>query len=434
MDRSGWLQSLRTHGDRWFGAALAAYGAAMTVRQANHIAKRPPGQLEDLDRGLQAGDFETFYRCALRMREGHDLYFAHTAGGAEPPSKQAPFFELLLQPLVGFGAPATAVVFGLLTIAALLHTLHLGRQLLAHHPEPLRRHAPLLATAVLLPTLHLNFLYFQTGVLLVWLFLLGLRALPRRPLLAGAIWSLGVSIKLIPIVLLCWALWRRQWRCLLGGALGLLLANGAVLAWLGPSHGLAQYRGFVAMLRADQAFGEYNERYQGLPPLVLATVTPHYASQVKSTAQQRDWQGVRNFLGDTPLAAHGGTLVLVAVGLVLAAVAWTCRRAPLTPLRAVQETSLVAIAMLLVSPHTWRHYYWWLWPTALLALQDVRRRRWANVAVVTLVIGELLPHRGLIGSLSLWWQVFHGPTLGALVVFAVLARHLARDDGAGPGT
>ncbi|HEX5050462.1 MAG TPA: glycosyltransferase family 87 protein, partial [Planctomycetota bacterium] len=298
-------------------------------------------------------------------------------------------------------------------------------------PEPhAARWTPYLASLLLLAPLQLNFLYFQTGILLVWLFLLGMRLLPRRPLLAGVVWSLAISIKVIPAVLLPWMLWRRQWRCVLGTLLGLFVGNAAVLGYTGWNKGVQQYQGYVQMLRSDPVFAEYNERYQSLPSLIRATVTPHYESRIESTAQAKSWDGVRNFLGQTPLARHADALVLLAIGLVLAACAWACRPGrPSGPWRLLQEGSLITLAMLLVSPHTWRHYYWWLWPTVLCAVHAARTRRpWAIAIVAVVAATEFLPHRGLIGELAIWYQVFHGHTIGALVVFALLATHLIRNE------
>lgn len=412
--------------------ALATLGAIATGRHLTKAFARAPGDIEDLTRDLRISDFESFYRCALRMHHDLPMYFTDSEQVLEQPSKQAPFFELLFQPfvsLVPFGAPVAIVVFGVACIAMLLHSLRLVRSLLADAPGATgpARWAPYVAVVLLLPTLHLNLLYFQTGVLLVWTFLLGVATWRRRPLLAGVVWSLGISIKVVPIVFLVWLAWRRQWRAVAGIVLGLVAANGAVLAYTGIDRGVEQYRGYVLMLSSDPAFAEYNERYQGLPSAIRATLTPKYESRIESSAQQRDWDGVRNFLGHGPLAAHADAIVAAAIALVLAVCAFACRGAPLDGWRLLREGCLVAIAMLLVSPHTWRHYYWWLWPTAAVAVQQAGRRQpWAIAIVAVITVAELLPHRGTIGRLASAWQVFHGPALGATIVFTILATHLIR--------
>lgn len=415
------------HGRLLVDLALCIYALVTTARHVRKALARPSGQLENLGLDLEVSDFESFYRCALRMQNDVPMYFTDSEQVLEQPSKQAPFFELLLQPFVPFGAPVTIVVAGIATLAMLLHGLRLARGLLETSGAPAWQWAPYAALGVLLPTLHLNFLYFQTGVLLVWLFLLGLSLWPRRPLLAGVVWSLGISIKVIPAVFLAWLVWRRQWRATAGIVLGLLLANGAVFAYLGIERGTAQYRGYVHMLRTDPAFGEYNERYQSLPSLLHATLTPRYESKVESSAQSRDWNGVRNFLGGTFLAPHRDLVVALAVALVLAACALVCRGPAITGWRLYQEGGLVAVAMLLVSPHTWRHYYWWLWPAVVLAVHEARARRpWAIAVVAIVVAAEMLPRRGILGSLASSWQVFHGPTIGAVLVFTLLSLHLWR--------
>ena len=423
---------LARHAETLFAAALGVLVTAMTVRHVHRLGKHTPGALETLDRPLEVTDFEAFYRCALRMAQGLPMYHVDSldrAAVVEQPSKQAPFFELLLQPFCGHGIAFAIAAFGALSLLALLHSLRLARQLLADGGEgaPPWRFAPHAALLLLLPTLHLNLLYWQTGIVLVWLLLLGASWLGTRPLLAGAAWSVAIAMKVVPVVFLVFLLWRRQWRAAAGCVLGLLAANGAVLAYTGYERGVEQYRAYAQMLRSDPAFAEYHERYQGLPSLVRATVTANYETGLVSRAQQRDWNGTRNFLPS--LAPWANALSAGVVGLVLLVCAWACwpRRAA-TPQRLLQEASLVAIALLLVSPHTWRHYYWWLFPTALLAVHGARRReRWALTIVAALVLGELLPHRGLLGSAATWFQVFHGHAITATIAFAALATHLVQE-------
>ncbi|HEX5050816.1 MAG TPA: hypothetical protein VFZ65_03505, partial [Planctomycetota bacterium] len=164
------------HGHALVSAAICVYGAIYTIRQVRGGRTRAPGDLENLDLDFRISDFEAFYRCALRMLQGRPMYFTDGTGPLEQPGKQAPFFELLLQPFAPFGIGLTAAVFGLVTTLALLSSMRLGRQLVQTSPEPhAARWTPYLASLLLLAPLQLNFLYFQTGILLVWLFLLGMR-------------------------------------------------------------------------------------------------------------------------------------------------------------------------------------------------------------------------------------------------------------------
>lgn len=409
---------------------LCVYYSIYTVRQVRSSFEPDSQQIDNVALDQHVSDFESFYRCALRMKQGLPMYFVDGTGPLEQPSKQAPFFELLLQPFVPFGIATTAVFFGVLNLLALLATLRVGKRLLRDRPggKELGFGTVVLAMVVLFATLQLNVLYFQTAVLLVWLFVLGLSLLVRRPVLAGIVWSAAISMKVLPIVVLPWMVWRRQWRCVAGILLGLLATNAAVIAYTGWEKGVSQYQGFVVMLRDDPVFREYNERYQSIPPLVRATVTERYESQIRSTAQKRSWDGVRNFLGQTSLAKHADGLVYAAIGLLLAICALVCRpRGPTTTWRFVLEGSLVVIAMLLISPLTWRHYYWWVFPGMLAALPAVRERKvWAIVFVGSLLVSETLMHRGLFGSLATRWDVFHGRAVALIVAFCALAAHLAR--------
>ena len=86
-------------------------------------------------------------------------------------------------------------------------------------------------------------------------------------------------------------------------------------------------------------------------------------------------------------------------------------------------------ATLLVIPTTWKHYYWYLYPTVLAVIADLRDRETRPLASKILVVALLmltLPHRMLPRVVWEPFHVFHGLALGCLVVLVLMYFRLRR--------
>ena len=424
-----------------FWLAFVLYAGVSLRRTAKDAFARDQAALLDTQRDLKINDFEGFYRASLRMSRREIMYFPNTKEREEMPSKHGPFFETLLLPLVPLGPAWAAILFQLLSFAALAGSLLLGQRYVegyarAHWSKPLSPWTAIAGLALLIPFVHLAVRYNQSVFLMVFLTLLGLGNLQRRPLLGGLLLAFPGVIKLLPLVLGPWLFWKKELRPALGWVLGILLSFVPFFLHQGWDLGLRQLQSYEHMILVDSSFGAYHERFQGLPAFINGTLVEDYAPDMESAAQKHDWQGVRNFLGATPLAPYRKQIALFACGLLILVCAFACRRHhPETAPRWLGELGLVLMAMLLISPHTWKHYLWWYFPAVLYASAafqspEARERRFAKIFLLIVLLTLSLPHRSLFPGI-LWqtWHVFHGFALGGTLAFLVLASHLITSQG-----
>jgi Glycosyltransferase family 87 len=327
-----------------------------------------------------------------------------------------------------------ALIWHFLSLVLIAGTLWLGQGLARN---VLGRESPVWLPFVgfflLIPFLHLAARYNQTVFLMVFLTMLALRLIERRPLLAGVLLALPGAIKLLPLVLGPWLLWKRQGRVFAGWVIGLVLSMLPFFVILGPELATHQLQAYVHMIGEDSSFASYHERFKGMPSLVHGTVVEDYTPEMSSDPHVARWKGVRNFLGFEPFTSWAqGIVILLSLVLVLGCAA-VCRwKKPETLRRWLGEIGLVLLAMLLLSPHTWGHYLWWLYPITLFASiewVEPRRRGWAKTFLLVLLVMLTIPHRGLLGFAPILWQawaVFHGVTIGMILLYVLQARRLWR--------
>jgi hypothetical protein len=157
-----------------------------------------------------------------------------------------------------------------------------------------------------------------------------------RPVLGGAALGAIIAVKLTPVLLLPYFVYRRDWRlCLVA------VATAAALALLTLALGWAHYwPGFVADITAASN-GTALVRNQSLNGVLL-----------------RAWHPELNGL---PIAAPGLAFRgawLLAQGLVAAAlVAVVARRALPSPVREWTEFSIIVLVVPLIQPYAWEHHF-----------------------------------------------------------------------------
>ncbi|GEM_PF-5473283 len=421
-----------------FWLAFLVYAGVSLRRTAKDAFARDQAALLDTQRDQKINDFEGFYRASLRMARREVMYFPNTKDRKEMPSKHGPFFETLLLPLVPLGPAWAAVLFQVLSFIALAGSLLLGQNLVQSYAKDrwgkaLSPWTSIAGLALLIPFVHLALRYNQSVFLMVFLTLLGLRKLPKRPVLGGLLLALPGVIKLLPLALGPWLLWKKEFRSALGWILGVFLSFVPFFLHQGWDLALKQLKSYQHMILVDSSFGAYHERFQGLPAFVNGSLVRDYHPDMESAAQKHNWQGIRNFLGSTPLSPYRKDIALALCALLILACALACRRHhPESPDRWLGEMGLVLMAMLLISPHTWKHYLWWYFPAVLYACAafqspKTKDRRFAKTFVLIVFVTMTLPHRSLFPGI-LWqtWHVFHGFALGGSLAFLALARHLFR--------
>ena len=185
-------------------------------------------------RHQNTGDFEHFYFAAQAVHLGADPYAAHTRGYIYPP-----LIAFLFQPLALLTYNHAAAVMLAVNVAVTLLAVALAVD------EFLKRfNAPrswFILASIMLPALLLNidkikgeWQMWQTDVWMLLLFVMALRWIDKRPLLAGIALGMAINIKYIPLVFLPYLLIRRRWTAAVGlivGTIGFAILPAVSTGW-----------------------------------------------------------------------------------------------------------------------------------------------------------------------------------------------------------
>lgn len=209
------------------------------------------------------GDLEVYLRAAWAARIGADIYTVTDENDWH--YNYPPLYALLLVPLAeppaGFPRagyvpyPISVALFYLLNIGLLFGSAHiLARTLeetsaLGDQPRFCRRWWALRLWPILfcLPPAAQTSMRGQVNHIILALLCLSIAAVTqRRRVWAGALLALAVCIKVIPVYLVVYPVWKRDLRALAGCALGLLAGLVLVpLALQGPSRTMDQYQRYT---------------------------------------------------------------------------------------------------------------------------------------------------------------------------------------------
>ncbi len=368
-------------------------------------------------------DLGVFLRAAWAVRSGADLYTITDDKGLL--YHYPPLLAILLVPLADAPGSADGITFGIkvalwymLSLFFLALAVHaLARALEKAVPELAARARPagsrhwwalrVLPALACLPALGHGLALGQVNVL--WLALLcGMAAatLRGRPWRAGGWLAAAICLKVLPVFLLLFPLWRRDLRCLAGCAVGLLVGlliiPGAVL---GPERTLASYREWSEAVILP-AFGKGNDQARG-----------QQLHEMTATHNQSLMAIMHNSLYPDPLTRppiaspavkHAHYLIgSLLTGMVLLAAGW--RRAENGTAPALLLGALT-LNMLLLSPAGHSHYLVLLLPLFMTVLatgwQSLSRHGHA-VALILIMLNAvagalpLLPGLGRLHDLGI---------------------------------
>jgi hypothetical protein len=257
--------------------------------------------------------------------------------------------------------------------------------------------------------------------------------------------ALAAALKLTPGLLLAYLAWKRWWRACAASAVGLAaftLLPGFALGFQRLGELLWQYYGaMIAPFAVEGAVLHTEESNQSLGAVLHRLLTDQQSIDLDS-----------GHVGFNPVSLDVETaewIVRVVSLALLAALAGVCR-APGSPrgLRIATEYALVLIAMLAISPRSWKHHYVVMalpyacalaWAT-LPGWRDWRRRLLAAVVASQILVlstsRDVAKLAWFADDAHKWTQGFGAFLLSALVVMAALAaglvaarRRVAAGDG-----
>jgi hypothetical protein len=316
-------------------------------------------------------DLQVFARAGWAVRSGEDIYTCTDENGWH--YHYPPLFAILMTPLGsppaesphGLVVPFAVTVafwylFSLLCLAIAVHTLAsaveatIGFRREVSPDRECRRwwSLRLLPVLICLPTIGQTLARGQVSLLLLALVCAMMAALLRGHNGRAGIWlAAAICLKVIPAYLLLYPIWRRNGRCLIGCALGLVIGLAVIPAvTMGPARTFSYFQEWTeVLLRPAMGSGTDQSRSVELLDMTgdsqsLQAILHNWQypdrdtrpKKVEPTTRQAHW-----------LLAGALTLVTLLAG----------SRRPDYPLREVFFLGALLLIMLYASPVCHMHYF-----------------------------------------------------------------------------
>jgi hypothetical protein len=391
-------------------------------------------------KAMRGNDFGAYYAAGHAVLTGENMYTAASPKGREylyPPT-----LAVLLAPLTLLSEPAAAVPWTLLSLAAIGGSLALCARAVGARGREARCVALLSLLCVFRPLNselgngQANHFVLLCLALMVWLFA------GEKKLQAGLALAGGICLKVTPALVCGYLLFKREWRALAGTALGLIFLLGIVPSIaLGPRGALEanlawvdkMARPYASVPKDVREIGRENPGHapgNSLRPMVYRLLT------WTDAASHWDEPIFLNVASLTPEVAENVYRCLALVMLVIAAAAWSWRRA-VPRERFLLEISLCLATMLLIAPVSRKaHFITAMIPFAVcVALyrrdRDRKLLRWLvpSALLFNVTSSGFLGRTGSVWALALGLYFLAGLLLWA----GLVALNLRRADGSAPG-
>jgi len=271
----------------------------------------------------------------------------------------------------------------------------------------------------------------QPNLVLLALMLYGFWLLQHdRPWMAGSMFALATAIKVFPVAVFPYLIWRRQWWT----AASMLLFLGIFLFVVpapvrGFQHNVAElkqwYQGMIGS-SSEKGFGQRDEQNWSWVNQSIIAVTHRLTRPVNYNQDEPGKPPAYMNLLDLDFKTANWIVVAISLLIGLGYIAVMPRRDRRTPRSDAEELGILFCLMTVASPLARQYYFLWLFfPITILihrAAYDprpaVRRGSWVVLAAAVTLIGFSLPVYPNV--LQAW-----GNNLAATAVIAAgLAWHL----------
>jgi hypothetical protein len=263
----------------------------------------------------------------------------------------------------------------------------------------------------------------------------------ERPVIAGSMFALATAIKVFPVAVLPYLVWRRRWKAV---ASLLLFLAGFLFVVPAPVRGFQHnivelktwYQGMVGT-SSEKGFGQRDEQNwswvnQSIIAMTHRLMRPVNYNQDDPAKPPR----VMNLV-DVSFKVANLVVLAVSVAIGLGFLAIMPPRTRRTPRSDAEELGILFCLMTVASPLARQYYFMWLFfPMTVLihrAAYDprsaVRGWTWASLAVAGLLMGLSLP----VFPNDL--QAYGNNLAATTIIAAALAWHILHPpDAAGPAT
>lgn len=298
------------------------------------------------------------------VQRGEIVYFRGRTEDAslEEGFPTPPLMLLILMPFHALGAVAGSAAWFLFKFTLMIASLWIVLNVSRGRGPPWPKWAMVLAVALIARPLIGDLTHGNVNILILSLIALALHSDARgRQVLAGTLIGLAAVIKVTPLLFLLYLAWKRQGRALSAAVVAmpvfLWLLPGLILGFeFNARMVLAWADQMIAPLLSDQTgiqhFGYHNQSLSALLHRLLGDVV------AIGTGGRAGPEPVQINLLDLDSQSIGRIYLLLSSLLVGIVLFWTrgSRRRD-SRLEQLGGYALVCLAMLLISPRSWKHHY-----------------------------------------------------------------------------
>lgn len=372
-------------------------------------------------------DFLSYYVGASAIQQGKPIYTleTHDSVSASIGIRQVgrylypPTFAILIQPFLLLSPYAASLFWFFVNVVLLLIGVSfLLRQgsLQDHRLRVALLLLPVLFTPVLM-TLYLgqvNMLIFML-IVLVWL-----TFVDGRRYSSGVVLALATWIKIWPIILIAYFVWKREWRVVSGALVGLLLIGAVTLALAGNGQTISFFTDKLPEISrgTEPGIDHLNQSIPGVFAKMFAPSSSYVHPLIQSPT----------------LAQQGGRIA--ALLLIVATVFLSSRPILLRDQEQFStEFMLVVIAAMLITGRLFESNLTLLLPAYFLLAENLNREQIINWRQIALPIASIILidiHR-VIWTLAnpdkqaLPWFLLIFPFLGVMLVWLIFAVKRLRE-------
>jgi hypothetical protein len=280
----------------------------------------------------------------------------------------------------------------------------------------------------------------------------------RRPWMSGSMFALATAIKVFPVAVLPYLVWRRQWAAVASMIVFLGIFLFVVPAPVrGYQHNVSElktwFRGMVGS-SSEQGFGQRGEQNWSWVNQSIIAVTHRLVRPVNYNQDDPARPPAYMNVLDLDFKTANGVLLAISLAIGVGYIAVMPARSRRTPLSNAEELGILFCLMTVASPLARQYYFMWLYfPITILihrASYDPRPAArigsWAALAIAGLLMclslpvfpsdlqayGNNLAATAVIAG-CLVWHILHPPQEAIVSALSPAAGELQPEIQGNPG-
>lgn len=389
--------------------------------------------------GGKTMDYPLWYAVGRRMLLNQDTYVVfHDEGGLGFDFLYPPFAALLLAVPAYFGKAVTVTVLAFVTLASWIASIALATRFAAD-ADDLPPFTIAVPVGVTLPFVYDQFHLGQPNLLLLALMLGGLLLLRRdREIWAGALFALATAIKVYPVVILPYLLWRRRWRAVAGLLVFLVallvVVPGAIRGFHRNAAELNQWVQGMLLSGSDRQFSLRSYAYGWKNQSIYAV--EHRLLRPIDAEADSDAPTDPIVINVLDLSRRGADVVFV-VTCVLIGLGFVALMPPgdrRTPRSDAAEGCMLLLLVVLATPVARIYYFVWTLPAYIVLTRWAARepsRALAGLTFGAMALSLLLYLIGANDITPRWPQALGNAMWATFILMVPLGVYMRRDLGAG---